>query len=62
MPLADNSVAHIFSSLALQWCENIPALMFEIERVLQPGGTAVIATLGPDTLRELRSAWAKVDG
>jgi malonyl-CoA O-methyltransferase len=62
MPLADDSVAHIFSSLALQWCENLPALMFEIERVLQPGGTAVIATLGPDTLHELRSAWAEVDG
>jgi malonyl-CoA O-methyltransferase len=61
LPLADNSVETLFSSLALQWCENLPGLMFEIERVLKPGGHARIATLGPDTLHELRSAWAKVD-
>ncbi|WP_373090693.1 malonyl-ACP O-methyltransferase BioC [Zhongshania sp.] len=62
LPLADSSVATIFSSLALQWCENLAGLMFEIERVLQPGGSAVIATLGPNTLHELRSAWSRVDG
>ena len=62
LPLADASVATLFSSLALQWCENLPALMFEIERVLKPGGNVVIATLGPDTLYELRNSWAKVDG
>jgi malonyl-CoA O-methyltransferase len=61
LPLADNSVETLFSSLALQWCENLPGLMFEIERVLKPGGRALIATLGPNTLHELRSAWAKVD-
>jgi malonyl-CoA O-methyltransferase len=62
LPLADVSVATLFSSLAVQWCENLAGLMFEIERVLQVGGRAVIATLGPDTLQELRSAWAEVDG
>jgi malonyl-CoA O-methyltransferase len=61
LPLADNSVGQIFSSLALQWCENLPAVYAEIERVLKPGGTAVIATLGPDTLYELREAWRQVD-
>jgi malonyl-CoA O-methyltransferase len=62
LPLADNSVNQIFSSLALQWCENLPAVYAEIERVLKPGGTAVIATLGPDTLHELRESWRRVDG
>jgi len=62
LPLADGSIGTIFSSLALQWCENLTALLSEIERVLAPGGDAYIATLGPDTLHELRSAWSQVDG
>lgn len=62
IPLADSSIDQIFSSLALQWCENLPAVYAEIERVLKPGGTAVIATLGPETLHELRESWRQVDG
>lgn len=61
LPLADASVGQIFSSLAIQWCENNVALFAEIERVLAPGGRAVIATLGPETLYELRDAWRQVD-
>ena len=33
----------------------------ELARVLKPGGRCVFTTLGPDTLRELRQAWAAVD-
>lgn len=62
LPLADASVELIFSSLSLQWCENAGALFSELERVLAPGGCAHIATLGPDTLFELRQAWEEVDG
>ncbi|MEH6576452.1 MAG: malonyl-ACP O-methyltransferase BioC [Amphritea sp.] len=61
LPLADNSVDLIFSSLAIQWCENLPALFSEISRVLRPGGRFVFSTLGPNTLFELRQAWSSVD-
>lgn len=61
LPLADNSVDLIFSSLAIQWCENLPALFSEAARVLRPGGRFLFSTLGPDTLNELRSAWSSVD-
>ncbi len=61
LPLADAAVGGIYSSLAVQWCENLPALFCEIERVLKPGGVAVIATLGPETLCELRAAWRAID-
>jgi malonyl-CoA O-methyltransferase len=61
LPLADNSVDIIFSSLVIQWCNNLPRLMAEIARVLKPGGQVHIATLGPDTLYELKSAWQQVD-
>lgn len=61
LPLASESVDLIFSSLALQWCHR-PALLFaELARVLRPGGRCLFATLGPDTLKELRSSWAAVD-
>lgn len=60
LPLADGSVDLILSNLMLQWCN--PDLVFaEFRRVLAPRGLLTFTTLGPDTLRELRSAWAEVD-
>ncbi|WP_283150350.1 malonyl-ACP O-methyltransferase BioC [Silvimonas soli] len=62
LPLASNSVDLIWSSLALQWC-NVPDAAFaEMLRVLKPGGLLMFSTLGPDTLKELRSAFASIDG
>jgi malonyl-CoA O-methyltransferase len=61
LPLANDSVDCIFSSLAIQWCEDYHALFAEIKRVLKPGGECVFATLGPETLHELRKAWQQVD-
>lgn len=61
LPLADQSVDVIFSSLAIQWCSNLPQLMAELQRVLAPGGKLFVATLGPATLHELKAAWQQVD-
>lgn len=61
LPLADHSVDVIFSSLAIQWCNNLSQLMAELQRVLKPGGRVHIATLGPATLHELKAAWQTVD-
>lgn len=61
LPLADESIDAVFSSLAVQWCENLGAVFTELQRVLRPGGAAWISTLGPATLHELRAAWAAVD-
>ncbi len=51
----------VFSSLAIQWCEHQGRVFSEMYRVLKPGGSALIATLGPNTLHELRQAWEQVD-
>lgn len=60
IPLADNSVDLVFANLALQWCE--PQISFkEIQRVMRPDGLLMFTSLGPDTLTELRQAWAAVD-
>ena len=62
LPLADGSVDLIFSNLLLQWCEPLAVALAEVRRVLRPGGFFALSTLGPDTLHELRSAWAQADG
>lgn len=61
LPLANNSVDLIYSSLVVQWCQRPEKLWSELARVLKPGGLVLCATLGPDTLKELRCAWADVD-
>jgi malonyl-CoA O-methyltransferase len=61
LPLASDSVDLIFSSLMLQWCDDpLPALA-EMQRVLKPGGVLLLSSFGPQTLYELRAAWAAVD-
>jgi malonyl-CoA O-methyltransferase len=62
LPFADNSLDVIWSSLTLQWCNTPDAAFAEFARVLKPGGLVMFATLGPDTLKELRTAFAGVDG
>ncbi len=61
MPFADASVDLLFSTRALPWCELDEALA-EARRVLAPHGLFSCTSLGPDTLRELRLAWAQADG
>lgn len=60
LPLADGSVELIVSNLMLHWCDP-DAVFAEFRRVLAPQGLLCFSTFGPDTLRELRSAWAQVD-
>jgi malonyl-CoA O-methyltransferase len=61
LPFADNTFDLIFSNLTLQWCNDLNAALSEARRVLKPGGLYVFSTFGPDTLKELRYSWSKVD-
>jgi len=61
LPFADNTFDLIFSSLSMQWCNNLNAAFLEAWRALKPGGLFVFSTFGPDTLKELRNSWASVD-
>jgi malonyl-CoA O-methyltransferase len=60
LPLADASVDLIVSNLMLQWCDP-DAVFAEFRRVLAPQGLLSFSAFGPDTLRELRTAWDQVD-
>lgn len=61
LPLADHSVDILYSNLCFQWVNDLPALFAECVRVLKGDGLLVFSSLGPDTLQELRAAWAGVD-
>jgi malonyl-CoA O-methyltransferase len=61
LPLPDHSVDVLHSNLCFQWIDDLPALFGECVRVLKPGGMLLFSTFGPDTLRELRAAWATAD-
>lgn len=61
LPLASASVDLLFSNLMLQWCPDLDRVFAEFQRVLRPGGLLHFTTFGPDTLCELRAAFAAVD-
>lgn len=61
LPLAENSVDVLFSSLCLQWVEDLDAVFAGFRRVLKPRGMLLLSTFGPDTLWELREAFARAD-
>jgi malonyl-CoA O-methyltransferase len=58
LPLRAATVDLVFSNLMLQWLAQPDAAIAEARRVLKTGGLFMFSTLGPDSLRELRNAWA----
>jgi malonyl-CoA O-methyltransferase len=61
LPFADASFDMVWSNLVLQWLALPQAAFAELYRVLRPGGVCLFSTLGPDTLKELRSAYSQAD-
>lgn len=61
LPFPRHSIDVVYSNLCMQWCNAPQVLLAEFARVLKPGGFVAVSTLGPDTLKELRAAWATVD-
>ncbi|MBS1158284.1 MAG: biotin synthesis protein [Proteobacteria bacterium] len=58
LPLAARSATLLWSNLLLHWLDDpLPALA-EAHRVLEVGGLLMFSTLGPDTLKELRTAFS----
>jgi malonyl-CoA O-methyltransferase len=61
LPFASGAFEFIWSNLALHW-HSRPDLVFpEWQRVLKVNGLLMFSTLGPDTLKELRGAYAEVE-
>ena len=61
LPFAGVCVDLVWSNLALQWVNDLPRAFAEFRRVLKVGGLLSFTTFGPDTLREVRKAFADLD-
>lgn len=62
LPFKNASVGLIWSNLALQWCNDLDRTFAEMHRILRADGLLMFSTFGPDTLKELRQVFAKIDG
>jgi malonyl-CoA O-methyltransferase len=62
LPFRASTVDFVWSSLAFQWAGDLAATVRELHRIQKPGGAILFSTFGPDTLKELRAAFAVVDG
>ena len=60
LPFANESIDAVMSSATLQWCDG-ELVTKEVARILKPNGLFMFTTFGPDTLKELRSAFREVD-
>lgn len=58
LPLAADSLDLAWSNLVLHWLDDPAPAFGELHRVLGVGGLLTFATLGPDTLKQLRAAGA----
>ena len=61
LPFADNCFDLVFSSLALQWANEIDKTLDGLARIGRPGGLLMFTSFGPSTLSELRDSWNAVD-
>jgi len=61
LPFASNVFDLVWSNLTLQWISDLPRALGELNRVLKVGGLVMFTTFGPDTLKELRAAFAGID-
>ena len=59
-PLQNDSADLVFSNAAIQWCD-LELAIKEFTRICRPGGLVLFSTFGPETLKEIRSAWQAVE-
>jgi len=62
LPLSGVAFDLVWSNLTLQWVNDLPRTFAEFRRTLKVGGLFAFSTFGPDTLKELRAAFARADG
>lgn len=62
LPLPGVAFDVVWSNLLLQWVNDLPRAFGELRRVLKVGGLLTFSTFGPDTLHEVRRAFARADG
>lgn len=61
LPFAASSFDLVWSNLALHWSTDMAAVFRGLRAVMRPDALLLFSCYGPDTLKELRAAFAMVD-
>lgn len=61
LPMADDSMDLVFSSMVLQWSDNQQKVMSEIGRVMASGSNAVLAIMCDGSFNQLNDSWKNID-
>ncbi|WP_419421175.1 malonyl-ACP O-methyltransferase BioC [Legionella sp. D16C41] len=61
LPFVDGVFDLIFANQVIHWNATLAPLFRELNRVMAPNGCFMFSTLGPDTFKELKQAWALVN-
>lgn len=58
---AEGSVDLVMTSLMLPWCNDLASVFLPVRYLLKEDGLFLFSSLGPDSLKNVRAAWAAVD-
>lgn len=61
LPLPDQTMDLVFSSLSIQWCDDIQRLIKSLKQCLKSNGRLHCSTLAEGSLKELNNAWRSID-
>jgi malonyl-CoA O-methyltransferase len=61
LPFASGVFDLVFANQVIHWGESLPQVFRELNRVMNTNGCLMFTTLGPDTFKELKTAWAEVN-
>lgn len=61
LPFKDDAFDNVVSSLCLQWTDDTELVLEEVRRVVKRGGKFVFSIFAPDSLKDLRDAFAYID-
>ena len=61
LPFASGLFDLVFANQAIHWASPLSQVFREVNRVMNVNGCFMFTTLGPDTFKELKAAWSKVN-
>lgn len=61
LPLMTGTFDLVFANQVIHWGGALTEVFRELNRVMKPNGCLMFTTLGPDTFKELKSAWSEVN-
>ena len=61
LPFATGLFDLVFANQVIHWADALPPIFRELNRVMNVHACLMFTTLGPDTFKEIKQAWASVD-